>query len=277
MFLNRNPRNGSHFLILMSCADAPELPMRGLVRRTALYQLGQFMMGSVTITGTKTESFADGPERKVPWKHRVTLSGTYGGDGLSVTVPRAVFDKGTEVPAELVAAWNTGGGWNSAGSEGPAMRAWGLELMRKEAQAKARTPRPRATGPMRAAEASRYYYQTVRGEIASHMRRVIDKQMTHDEMVKDWNIWVQREPQWSRAPAWVYHHAFGARDAFQALLYSHFLDWRVFHKEHGLVTKERMRDLNYYDVIAELGAHCWTTTGKPWNEKPRETKEEVNA
>lgn len=259
MFLNRNPRNGHHFLILMSCADDPALPMRGLVRRTALHQLGQFMMGHVTITGKSATG---------PWKHRITLSGTYGGDGLSRDVPRVVYDKGTDVPTELVKAWKDGGGWNSAGSEGPAMREWGLSLMRKEAEAKKRKPRPPAKSKMRPDDASSWYYNTVRGEMLSHFRRAIAEQWTWSQMHKHWCDHVLGGPQWPRTPAWIHERTIGAREAFTDLLYMHHLDWRVWIRDVGLVPPADMKagKYQYSDCVSEKGQHCWKDTGKVWSD-----------
>jgi hypothetical protein len=66
---------------------------------------------------------------------RIVLSGSYGGDGLTCNVPDDVYGRcGIELPRELVEAWNTGGGWNSAGGEAPKMREWAmanLEALRK--------------------------------------------------------------------------------------------------------------------------------------------------
>lgn len=82
-------------------------PIRGIVRTMVLKQLGHFMMGSARIG-----------------KHSITLSGAYGSDGLPCSVPQEVYDKGIDLPPELIEAWNKGGGWNGAGSEAPAMREW---------------------------------------------------------------------------------------------------------------------------------------------------------
>ena len=84
-------------------------PIRAIVRHTSMRQLGHFMMGFARVLG-----------------HRITLSGSYGADGLVCTVPDAVYDAGVELPGELREAWNTGNGWNSAGSEAPAIRKWAL-------------------------------------------------------------------------------------------------------------------------------------------------------
>ena len=84
-------------------------PIRAIVRHTSMRQLGHFMMGFARVLG-----------------HRITLSGSYGANGLVCTVPDAVYDAGVELPGELREAWNTGNGWNSAGSEAPAIRKWAL-------------------------------------------------------------------------------------------------------------------------------------------------------
>lgn len=81
--------------------------VRALVRKVAMHQLGHWMMGSAEAFG-----------------HKLRLSGSYGGDGLTVTVPRDVFEQAIPIPQELHDAWNKGGGWNSTGSEAYAMREW---------------------------------------------------------------------------------------------------------------------------------------------------------
>lgn len=70
-------------------------------------QLGHFMMGFIHVK-----------------RQRLTVSGSYGSDGLPMTVDRSIYDLGVELPAELREAWNKGGGWNGAGSEVSAIRAW---------------------------------------------------------------------------------------------------------------------------------------------------------
>ena len=84
-------------------------PMRGLVRYVRMKQLGHFMMGSAVVG-----------------KHRLTLSGSYGSDGLPKSVPDEVYEAGVEVPRDLYDAWNKGGGWNGCGNEADAMRKWAL-------------------------------------------------------------------------------------------------------------------------------------------------------
>jgi hypothetical protein len=82
-------------------------PIRALVRYTRMRQLGHFMMGFARVNG-----------------QRITLSGSYGSDGLPSSVPDETYAQGIELPTELYSAWNTGGGWNDVGSEAPAMREW---------------------------------------------------------------------------------------------------------------------------------------------------------
>ena len=65
--------------------------IRALVRQVALRQLGHFMMGTARVKN-----------------HSITLSGTYGGDGLTVDVPAVVFNEGVPLPAPIWNAWNKG-------------------------------------------------------------------------------------------------------------------------------------------------------------------------
>ena len=84
--------------------------IRALVRYTRLRQCGHWMMGTVRIED-----------------HSLTVSGSYGGDGLPTSVPDELYSLGVDVPTELVDAWSNGGGWNGAGSEAGAMREWALK------------------------------------------------------------------------------------------------------------------------------------------------------
>jgi hypothetical protein len=89
-------------------------PLRAFVRRVAMQQVGHFMMGECRLFGTT-----------------VTLSGSYGSDGLPKTLPRAIWERGLEVPQELRDAWNKGGGHNAAGNEAEAMAEWAWENLDK--------------------------------------------------------------------------------------------------------------------------------------------------
>ncbi len=84
-------------------------PLRALVRYARLKQFGQFMMGTARVG-----------------QHSLTLSGSYGSDGLPMSVPDDVYEAGVELPQHLYDAWNKGGGWNGAGSEATAMREWAI-------------------------------------------------------------------------------------------------------------------------------------------------------
>lgn len=67
-------------------------PPRAIVRQVALRQIGHWLMGFARIMG-KTYS----------------VSGSYGADGLTMDVPREVYDAATPLPEELVKAWSNGG------------------------------------------------------------------------------------------------------------------------------------------------------------------------
>lgn len=100
------------FLLLLQLRDAPCRAENtyAVVRKVALRQLGHFMMGKARLFG------------KGKW---ATVSGSYGSDGLPMTVDTLPADA-VRLPRELYDAWNSGGGWNGAGSEAAAMRAWAL-------------------------------------------------------------------------------------------------------------------------------------------------------
>jgi hypothetical protein len=91
--------------------DWKQKPLKAVVRKVALQQFGHWMMGVARI-GNQS----------------ITMSGSYGADGLSKTVPDEIYDNyGIDLPQELYDAWNHGGGWNSAGNEAPAMREWAID------------------------------------------------------------------------------------------------------------------------------------------------------
>lgn len=100
------------FLILCQPDTYPEpfdpiTQTRALVRQVALAQCGHWMMGTARA-----------------FNHSLTLSGSYGGDGLLKTVPPKVYARAVPVPPELMEKWAKGGGWNSAGNEADAFRQW---------------------------------------------------------------------------------------------------------------------------------------------------------
>lgn len=105
-------RHRGAFLLLLQKRDAAIGPENtfAIVRKVALRQFGHFMMGRVNIGGA--------------WH---SVSGAYGSDGLPMTVDSLPSDA-VPLPRDLYEAWNKGGGWNGAGAEGEAMRAFGLSL-----------------------------------------------------------------------------------------------------------------------------------------------------
>ena len=101
------------FLILVQSKDLPIGPdnFRALVRKVALQQLGNFMMGTARVKGKS-----------------ITLSGSYGNDGLPKTIDHETWETAVPVPKELYEKWSKGGGWNSCGSEAHDFRKWALSM-----------------------------------------------------------------------------------------------------------------------------------------------------
>ncbi len=83
---------------------------RAIARSVKLTQCGHFMMGTFTVG---SESFS--------------VSGSYGSDGLFCEVSDSVYDQAIDLPMDLYEQWKTGGGWNSAGSEGFNIRQWAID------------------------------------------------------------------------------------------------------------------------------------------------------
>ena len=109
MYLN----DKKDFLILIQPPgfEGCSKPIKALVRKVALRQCGHWMMGTARIYGES-----------------VSMSGSYGADGLIRSVSQAVYDRATvRLPGPLREMWDTGGGWNTAGSEAPSMRRWALD------------------------------------------------------------------------------------------------------------------------------------------------------
>ena len=102
------------FLMLVQPAGVAgcDSPIKAIVRKVAMRQCGAWMMGVARVMG-----------------RTLTLSGAYGADGLTMGVDDDIYARAVAVPAQLVEMWNKGGGWNSCGSEAPAMRMWALEHM----------------------------------------------------------------------------------------------------------------------------------------------------
>lgn len=107
MLVTAKPDNGNEF-------TTERLPIKGIVRQVALTQLGQWMMGKVRVYAS--------------W---YTVSGAYGADGLTKDIALSDYNRIPRyavLPKELYDAWNTGGGWNSSGTEAPVMQQWAIWL-----------------------------------------------------------------------------------------------------------------------------------------------------
>jgi len=103
------------FCIFMQGETTNSLEIKVVVRRVSLKQFGHFMMGTARIGGFK-----------------FTMSGAYGADGLTNTVPDQIYNSyGLVLPQELYDQWNNGGGWNSCGSEAQSIRQWCFDNLKE--------------------------------------------------------------------------------------------------------------------------------------------------
>lgn len=98
--------------------ETGQLPiLYAVVRSVTLSQCGHWMMGSLQLAG-----------------EAVTVSGAYGSDGLPGDLDKLSEAQQrllVEVPFDLAVEFWSGGGWNSAGKEAPAMRKWAQEHIRQ--------------------------------------------------------------------------------------------------------------------------------------------------
>ena len=104
-------RGSGSFVILVSCDELPlnKDNFRACVVRMHMEQCGHWVMGNAMIQGK-----------------RFTLSGAYGADGLTMTVPKDVFDGCVPVPEELYEMWAHSEGHNTCGREAVSVKEWAL-------------------------------------------------------------------------------------------------------------------------------------------------------
>lgn len=97
--------------------------LRACVRTVTLEQLGHWMMGQADLAG-----------------QRITLSGSYGSDGLPITLRHKEFNEDmakhvwenlVRIPEDLQTAFWEGGGHNCAGAEAPRMKEWALANLKE--------------------------------------------------------------------------------------------------------------------------------------------------
>ena len=107
---NRSGEQVAHGKFLILFSKVPGSEVRCLVRHARMVQSGQFMVAFVKA----------GP-------HEIYLSGTYGNDGLTRDPKPGLWEalEGHSLPLELQEKFWKGDGWNSAGSEGPDIYAYG--------------------------------------------------------------------------------------------------------------------------------------------------------
>jgi hypothetical protein len=126
-------RASGRFLMLFCDKSGGEL--RALIRYVRMHQCGHFMMASVTVksSAAREASETEPSYKPVYWRRRVFdgrfeigLSGTYGSDGLPITASDypGLWNQLHPVPDSLARAFWSGGGHNSAGSEGPDVFEW---------------------------------------------------------------------------------------------------------------------------------------------------------
>lgn len=124
------------FLLIAQDPDQPtgRPALRAVVRAVELRQLGHFMMGRIKLGG-----------------HDLSVSGTYGSDGLPHMLTsyivdrqirsftpeqaRALFAKLHPIPQHLQDAFWADGGHNGPGSEAKAMLAWARHYIKSLRQA----------------------------------------------------------------------------------------------------------------------------------------------
>lgn len=99
------------FLLLVQVPYCDDI--YGLVRKVTLKQCGHWVIGRARILGKS-----------------YTVSGAYGNDGLTMTVD-VIPPDAKKLPEELRAAWDAGGGWNSAGNEALLLVEWARKELLK--------------------------------------------------------------------------------------------------------------------------------------------------
>lgn len=110
---NRNGEQFAHGLFLVLCQPENGCvwnDTRAFVRFCKMSQFGAWMMGRIKVGS-----------------YKLTISGSYGSDGLPDTVPNDIWENAMPIPVELMEKYKNGGGWNSAGSEAPLFKKWALE------------------------------------------------------------------------------------------------------------------------------------------------------
>ena len=101
------------FIILVqpkdiSISQLKDFPPRAIVRKVALRQYGHFIMGTARAFGES-----------------ISVSGSFGGDGLPCDVPMHVYERAMELPADVLAAYWGIDDWAGKGGEGKAVvRNW---------------------------------------------------------------------------------------------------------------------------------------------------------
>lgn len=133
-------RAAGRFLMIFSRPKSKEL--RVLVRRVEMRQCGHFMMSSVKVECLAAKAAEDTVSRFDKERHphfyrvgdghyKISLSGTYGGDGLPIDSDYypGLWERLHLLPDILTNKFWAGGGHNSAGAEATYIHAWANELV----------------------------------------------------------------------------------------------------------------------------------------------------
>jgi len=244
------------FLILVQEAGgAGKGEIRAVVRKVALRQFGHFMMGHAMVQGK-----------------RLTISGSYGSDGLPVTVPPEVFNIAIPLPFELLAAWNVGGGHNGSGSEAEAMRQWAMANLDRlyHAAAREKASRERQARLKLAPPTSRLSFKRARAAVQNFCSRLCGVHFrarregpTAEALREEIKRVTYGTPEWKRLPQWAQAEVTGYGRALSDEDYSSHLEWRMYFRGK-YVSGDDVPEGGWSEVESGAGCHFWRQSGKPF-------------
>lgn len=224
------------FLILMSVREGSAVKVRGLVRYVSMASWGNFMVARLIVKG-----------------HKLALSGSYGADGLTMSVPQEVYDMGTDLPSELYDMWAKGGGWNACGSEAPAMRQWAL---------KAFAPKPKKVRPLYpqgklSADQNYVWERRFLSDMSEIIFSHISRMTTHAQLTADLVARIYSHPVYARLYRASRAYLAGYMSASSDSIYRQHLEWRMW-VDDALRTKKEIDLLDAWSrVNSEKSAHVW--------------------
>ncbi len=233
------------FLVLMTTDSEPLSKVKAIVRHVHMGQCGNFMMGRINIKAGGVV-------------HKLVLSGSYGGDGLTKSVPKEVYDLGVDLPAELYEAWSKGEGWNSAGKEAPQMREWAKVTFAPKVKAQ----RPLYPQGKLSSNQNYAWYARFKGEMTSIVNHHIRHMTTHEEFSKQLVQRVYMHPVWKKLHKASASALMGYIDAARDIIYAHHLEWRMWC-DGSLQTKAEINALDkvspgaWSRIDGDKSRHVW--------------------